>query len=77
MFLLPILHNSLNVLAPRLSTITGEVLLLTAYNTRTFVSFFNKLKYWAVILLSIANLVINYFVFKELSNWLVKEIIAK
>jgi hypothetical protein len=45
MFLLPILHNSLNVLAPRLSTITGEVLLLTAYNTWTFVSFFNKLKY--------------------------------
>jgi hypothetical protein len=44
-FLLLILHNSLNVLAPRLSTITGEVLLLTAYNTRTFVSFFNKLKY--------------------------------
>jgi hypothetical protein len=77
MFLLLILTNSLNILAPRFASITVEVILLAVYNIWTFVNFFNKTSYWIVIPLSIANLVINYFVFKQLTDWLVMEVIVK
>jgi hypothetical protein len=77
MFILLIPINSLNILAPHLSSIALEVTVLAVYNTWTFVNFFYNKPFWIVILLAVINLVTNYFVFKTITDWLVEEVIAK
>jgi hypothetical protein len=76
MFIILVPINSLNILAPHLSTIGMEVTILAVYNIWTFLQFFNKMPRWLVFILSIANIVINYFVFKTLTDWLVENVIA-
>lgn len=77
MFLLLIPINSLNKFAPHLSSITLEVSVLAVYNVWTFINFFSRLPRWLVFTLSIANIIITYFVFKTLSDWLVENILIK
>lgn len=77
MFLILIPINSLNILAPHLSTIASEVTILAAYNVWTFIRFFHKMPRWVVFLLGVANIVISYFVFKTVTDWFVENILAK
>jgi uncharacterized protein DUF3667 len=54
-----------------------EIIVLSVYNIWTFVRFFNKTRWWVVILLSIVNMAINYFVYLYIMELIITKALIK
>ena len=77
MLLLIILVYLLSAGIPALKTRVVESTVFTVYNVWTFIRFFNKMAWWKVLIMSIVNLIINYFVYIYIMEWVVLGLLAK
>jgi len=73
MLLLLVLVYAISAGVPVLKTRLFETVLFSVYNVWTFVGFFKKTRWWKVIILSIINMVINYFAYVYIMEWVVLE----
>ena len=48
---------------PAMKTRFAETIVFGIYNVWTFIRFFNKMAWWKVLIMSIVNMIINYFVY--------------
>lgn len=62
---------------PALKTRFVESAVFAVYNVWTFIRFFNKTAWWKVLIMSIVNLVINYFVYVYIMEWMVVDVLGK
>jgi len=77
MLLLLVPKYAISAGIPILKTRLFETVLFGIYNVWTFIRFFNKTPWWMVLVLSIINMVINYFVYVHIMEWVVVKILAK
>jgi hypothetical protein len=77
MLLLLIPIHTVNLIFPSVNTRIIEAAALGIYNIWTFIWFFNKKAWWNVLLLSIVNMSINYFIYLYIMEWLVLKVLAK
>jgi hypothetical protein len=57
---------------PAMKTRFVETIVFAVYNVWTFIRFFNKMAWWKVLIMSIVNLVINYYVYVFFMEWAVR-----
>ena len=72
MLLLLIPLYMVSAVIPAMKTRFVETTVFAIYNVWTFIRFFNKMAWWKVLIMSIVNLVINYFVYVFIMEWAVR-----
>lgn len=77
MLLLLIPVYTFSAIIPALRTRFFEAILFAVYNVWTFIRFFNKTPWWIALVLSVLNLVINYFVYVYIMELVVLKFLAK
>jgi len=77
MLLLLIFIHAISLWLPFIETRMSEAILFSVYNIWTFIRFFNRTSWWIVIILSIVNLIINFFVYVYIMEWIVTGLMTK
>ena len=77
MLLLLIFIYAISLWLPFIETRMSEAILFSVYNVWTFIRFFHKTSWSIVIIPSIVNLVINFFVYIYIMEWIVAGLMTK